>query len=78
MKPRHLLPLPAFVGVRRVATDGNGYSRGVLKIRHLEMWSCEHEHENRRGAHVCAIQARGQAIAAGYLPETPARPWTDY
>jgi len=76
---RHTLPLPSFVGFARKEDHSGSYTQGVLRIGHHEnvAWSCEHQHHFRSGAISCAIQARGQAIAAQLLPEAPQRRWTD-
>jgi hypothetical protein len=51
--------------------------RGALLIGTVFAWTCEHDHDSRFGAQSCAHQARGQAVAAGLLPESGPVSWVD-
>jgi len=77
---RRTLPLPNFVGFRKREDRAEGrFNQAVLRLGRYEdvAWECEHHHAMRIGAITCALQARGQAIAGGLLPEPERRKWTD-
>lgn len=76
---RRTWPAPPFVGFARKEDRQGRYVQAVLRVGQYDnvVWSCEHRHIRQFAALSCAIQARGQAIAAQLLPEPESRLWTE-